>query len=87
MNHAINLTILRVINDRKTAHIKELERITTDKRVKDASKAASLFARIDECDQFLSLITKSLDETAEQRLRDLFKDQQGIDVTGEFNPL
>lgn len=48
------LSILEVVNHRKSAIIKQLEENQKDKRRKDNSD--SLFARIDECDKILSLI-------------------------------
>lgn len=75
MNNISYLTVLSVINDRKTVHIKELERLMTDKRAKgDPTKNQALFARIDECDKFLQLIKSKIDATAESDLRDKFKE-------------
>lgn len=48
------LSILEVLNQRKSAIIKQLEENQKDKRRKDNSD--SLFARIEECDKILSLI-------------------------------
>lgn len=74
MNQAINLAILQVINVRKTALLKHLEKVTNDKRMSknNNSNVLQTFARIDECDQLLSLLTTKLNETAESRLREVF---------------
>lgn len=58
------LTVLQVISDRKTAILKDLERIDTDKRVKNADvQKPALYARIDECDKILNLLKEKFDVT------------------------
>lgn len=48
------ITVLEVINQRKTALISEIQRVQADKRVKDAHRIPSLFARIEETDIILN---------------------------------
>ncbi len=50
------ITVLEVINQRKTALISEIQRVQADKRVKDATRIPSLFARIEETDIILNLL-------------------------------
>lgn len=50
------ITVLEVINQRKTALISEIQRVQADKRVKDAHRIPSLFARIEETDIILNLL-------------------------------
>ena len=54
------LTVLQVINDRKTDLLKDLERIDTDNRVKNKDTAKpAIYARIDECDKIYQLLDYS----------------------------
>lgn len=50
------ITVLEVINQRKTALISEIQRLQSDNRVKDKSRIPALFARIEETDIILNLL-------------------------------
>jgi hypothetical protein len=74
MNQISYTSILQVIHDRKTALIQQLEDIQTpkDKRRKLVGDPPQIFAKLQECDLFLTLIKDKIDATAESELRKFF---------------
>lgn len=56
------LTVMQVIHDRRSALIAEIQKVQTDKRVKDKSRIPALFARIEETEIILNLLKQHIEK-------------------------